>query len=157
MPLHLTPSWSHRTAVGALTVVAITGISACGSGAPAGSPASQSKAAAPSAAVKHLPASEFTTALKKPGTIVLDVRTPAEYASGHLPKAQNIDIKGADFATKIAALDKKATYAVYCQSGKRSSAALEQMTAAGYTQVYDLAGGIIAWRTMGGPMATGNS
>ena len=157
MPLHLTPSWSHRAAVGALIVVTITGISACGSGAPAGSPAAQSKAAAPSAAVKHLPASKFITALKKPGTIVLDVRTPAEYASGHLPKAQSIDIRGADFATRLAALDKEATYAVYCQSGKRSSAALEQMTAAGFTQVYDLAGGIIAWRTMGGPVAAGNS
>lgn len=157
MPLHLTPSWSHRAAVGALTLVTITGISACGSGTPTGSPAAQSKADAPSAAAKHLSASEFTTALKKPGTIVLDVRTPAEYASGHLPKAQNIDIKGAGFASKLAALDKEATYAVYCQSGKRSSAALEQMRAAGFTQVYDLAGGIIAWRTMGGPVAVGSS
>jgi phage shock protein E len=89
------------------------------------------------------------------GTIVLDVRTPAEYASGHLPAAQNIDIEGSDFVTGIASLDKNAAYAVYCRSGNRSGAALEQMTAAGFTHVYDLAGGIGAWQNMGGPMATG--
>jgi rhodanese-related sulfurtransferase len=59
---------------------------------------------------------------------VLDVRTPAQYASGHLPAAQNISIEGA---------------------------ALEQMTAAGFTHVYNLAGGIGAWQTMGRPIATG--
>lgn len=99
-------------------------------------------------------ASDFSSALKAPGTIVLDVRTPAEFANGHLAQAQNIDLNGSDFATRIAALDKKATYAVYCKSGKRSVAAMAQMTAAGLTQVYDLAGGIGAWQKMGGPMMT---
>jgi rhodanese-related sulfurtransferase len=44
--------------------------------------------------------------MNQPGTISLDVRTPAEYASGHLPQAQNINIEGADFTTWIAAFDK---------------------------------------------------
>ena len=101
-------------------------------------------------------ASNFSTAMKTPGTLVLDVRTPAEYASGHLPQATNIDVN-ADFANKIAALDKNATYAVYCQSGSRSGAALDQMTAAGFGHVYDLTGGIGAWQSMGGPMTTGGS
>ena len=101
-------------------------------------------------------ASDFSAALDNPGRIVLDVRTPAEYASGHLPNAQNIDIGGPDFATRIAGLDKKATYAVYCHTGKRSSAALEQMSAAGFMHAFDLAGGISAWQEMGGPMATGS-
>ena len=73
------------------------------------------------------------------------------------PAAQNIDIEGADFATRIAALDKNATYAVYCRSGNRSGTALEQMSAAGFTHVYDLAGGIGAWQNMGGPMTMGGS
>jgi len=102
-------------------------------------------------------ASDFSTAMKAPGTVVLDVRTPAEYASGHLPAAKNIDIEGPDFAAGIGALDKNATYAVYCRSGNRSGTALEQMTAAGFTHVYDLAGGIGAWQNMGGPMMTGGS
>ena len=100
-------------------------------------------------------ASDFSTALNQPGTIVLDVRTPAEYASGHLPQAQNIDIEGSDFATRIATLDKNATYAVYCRSGNRSGVALEQMTAADFTHIYDLAGGIGAWQAMGGTMTMG--
>jgi rhodanese-related sulfurtransferase len=93
--------------------------------------------------------------MKTPGTIVLDVRTPAEFATGHLPGAQNIDIEGPDFASGIAALDKTATYAVYCHSGNRSATAMQQMTAASFTHVYDLAGGIGAWQTMGGPMTMG--
>jgi phage shock protein E len=101
--------------------------------------------------------SDFATALKAPGTIVLDVRTPAEYASGRLSSARNLDIEGSGFAAGIAALDKNGTYAVYCHSGSRSGTALEQMSAAGFTHVYDLAGGLGAWQNMGGPMAMGGS
>jgi phage shock protein E len=152
MSTHPTRSWSRRMAAGALAIsamAAITGISACSSSAPASSSTS-------SATGQHMTASDFSTAMKKPGTIVLDVRTPAEYASGHLPQAQNIDIEAADFATRIAALDKKATYAVYCHSGNRSGVAMDQMLAANFTHVYDLAGGIGAWQSMGGTMEMGS-
>jgi rhodanese-related sulfurtransferase len=148
MKIHTTRSWSRRIAAAALAVAAITGVSACSSDTPASSPTS-------SAAGLHMAASDFSTAMKAPGTIVLDVRTPAEYAGGHLAQAQNIDIEASDFTSKIAALDKNATYAVYCRSGNRSGAALEQITAAGFTHVFDLAGGIGAWQNMGGPMTTG--
>ena len=150
MRMHLTRSWSRRIAAGSMVVVAITGISACSSGEPVASSASQ-------ATGQHMTASDFSTALKEPGTIVVDVRTPAEFASGHLPQAKNIDIEAADFATRIAALDKNATYAVYCHSGNRSGAALEQMAGVGFTHLYDLAGGIGAWQSMGGPMVMGGS
>lgn len=143
---HLTPSWSRKIAAAAVAVAAITGLSACSSSPP---PANRSSSQASS---QHMAAGEFATAVNKPGTIVLDVRTPAEYASGHLPKAQNIDIEGSDFTTRIGSLDKNATYALYCKSGRRSNAAMEQMTAADFTHVYDLTGGIGAWQTMGGPM-----
>jgi len=148
--MHLTRSWSTRMAVGAMAVAAITGTSACSSSEPVASSASQ-------ATGQHMTASDFSTAMAKPGTIVLDVRTPAEYASGHLPQAQNIDIEAADFATRITTLDKNATYAVYCRSGNRSGVALEQMAGAGFTHLYDLAGGIGAWQSMGGPMVMGGS
>jgi phage shock protein E len=145
-----TRSWSRGIAAAALAVATITGVSACSTSAPptsAGSPATG----------QHMAASDFSAAMKAPGTIVLDVRTPAEYSSGHLPQAKNIDIEGADFANQIAALDKNATYAVYCRSGNRSGTALEQMTADGFGHVYDLAGGIGAWQNMGGAMVTGGS
>ncbi|MHB1472574.1 MAG: rhodanese-like domain-containing protein [Dermatophilaceae bacterium] len=150
MRMHVTRPWSARMAVGAMAVAAITGISACSSSTPMGSSTSQ-------ATGQHMTASDFSTALTKPGTIVLDVRTPAEFASGHLPQAQNIDIEAADFATRIAALDKNATYAVYCHSGNRSGVALEQMAGVGFTHLYDLAGGVGAWQGMGGPMVMGGS
>ena len=153
MRMHPTRRWSRRIAAAALAIVALattTGVSACSSSTTAGSTTSP-------ATGQHVSASDFATGMKAPGTIVLDVRTPAEYASGHLPAAQNIDIEAPDFAARIAALDKAATYAVYCRSGNRSGTALEQMSAAGFTHAYDLAGGIGAWQQMGGPMAMGGS
>jgi phage shock protein E len=148
MRMHPTRSWTRGIAAAAIAVAAVTGITACSSSAPATITTSP-------ATGQHMAANDFATAMKTPGTIVLDVRTPAEYASGHLPQAQNIDIEGSDFATRIAALEKNATYAVYCHSGNRSGVALQQMAAAGFTHVYDLAGGIGAWQSMGGPMTMG--
>jgi len=73
---------------------------------------------------------------------VIDVRTPAEYAAGHIAGAQNIDVEAGDFASKIAALDKKAPYLVYCHSGRRSGIAATQMAAAGFADIVD--GGAMA-------------
>jgi phage shock protein E len=73
---------------------------------------------------------------------VIDVRTPAEYAAGHIAGARNIDVEAADFASKIASLDKKAPYLVYCHSGRRSGIAAAQMAAAGFTDIVD--GGAMA-------------
>lgn len=97
----------------------------------------------------------FSSAMSATGTVLLDVRTPAEYAAGHLLGARNLDIEGSGFATQIMSLDKNATYAIYCHSGNRSGAALEQMAAAGFTHLFDLAGGLMAWQAMGGQMVAG--
>ena len=89
MQMHPTRSWSRRIAAAVLVIsamVAIPALSACSSDTPPSSSASP-------ATGQHVAASDFSTAIKEPGTIVLDVRTPAEYASGHLPAAQNIDIE----------------------------------------------------------------
>lgn len=103
----------------------------------------------------HLGVADFAAETGKSGAVVLDVRTPAEFAAGHLPNAQNIDINGGDFAQRIASLDKNVTYAVYCRSGHRSGVALDQMTSAGFTHVADLAGGIQAWTSEGRQVVTG--
>lgn len=88
-----------------------------------------------------------TAGVQKPGAaeavkllanrVVIDVRTPAEYAQGHLAGAQNIDVEAADFATRIAALDKGAAYLVYCRSGRRSAIAADEMAKAGFTNIVD--------------------
>lgn len=71
---------------------------------------------------------------------VIDVRTPAEYASGHLQGAVNIDIESPSFATQIAKLDKNGTYVVYCKSGNRAGQAVTAMKAIGINNVTNAGG-----------------
>ena len=103
----------------------------------------------------HLSVSAFAAALEQPGTVVVDVRTPSEFAAGHLAKAVNLDVQSGDFGQRIAGLDKNASYALYCHSGNRSGIALQQMTAAGFTHVVDLSGGGSAWASDGRRLVTG--
>lgn len=76
---------------------------------------------------------------------IVDVRTPAEYASGHIEGAVNIDFLSPDFLEEIDRLDKSETVFIYCRSGNRSSKASSKMRDAGFEQVIDLQGGIINW------------
>lgn len=73
-------------------------------------------------------------------TVVIDVRTPAEFASGHLKGAVNIDLSSPNFSSQIAALDPAGKYVVYCRSGNRSATATSYMKDAGITQVTDAGG-----------------
>lgn len=86
------------------------------------------------------------------GATVVDVRTPAEYASGHIAGAVNIDVESPTFADQIAGLNPGASYAVYCRSGNRSGTATTAMVDGGFTDVLDLDGGIIAWQSAGQPV-----
>lgn len=70
--------------------------------------------------------------------IIIDVRTPEEFAAGHLDGALLIDIKDASFDLKIAALDPNADYIVYCRSGNRSAQAVTRMREAGIVNITDL-------------------
>ena len=107
------------------------------------------------AAASSLAAADFAAAAKLPDTVLLDVRTPAEFAEGHLPGAVNIDVESPDFAQQISGLDQSKAYAVYCRSANRSKVAMTAMQQAGFTQLYDLAGGINAWKSAGGEVVTG--
>ena len=64
-------------------------------------------------------------------TVVVDVRTPAEYAEGHLEGAVNIDLQDSGFEEAITALDDDGQYVVYCRSGNRSAQAASLMEAEG--------------------------
>lgn len=81
--------------------------------------------------------------------VVLDVRTPEEYAEGHLADAVLIDFYDADFAVQLDELDKDVTYVVYCRSGNRSESTIQTMRELGFTDVVEVAGGIQAWVTSG--------
>ena len=89
------------------------------------------------------------------GIVLLDVRTAEEFAAGHLPGAVNIDVESPDFAAGIASLDPGKPYALYCRSANRSKVAMTAMQAAGFTNLYDRAGGINAWKSAGGEVVTG--
>lgn len=95
-------------------------------------------------------ADAFEKMLKTDKTVQLvDVRTPGEYSSGHIEGAVNYDFYASDFAQKIGKLDKKKPVMVYCAVGGRSGAAAEQLKKSGFTKVYDLDGGMDAWKDAG--------
>ena len=96
-------------------------------------------------AYHNLTPAQFAQGLRQSGAVLLDVRRPDEFAAGHLPGAVNIEVTAPDFAQRVAALDRaKPTY-VYCRSGARSSKAAAQLSAAGFTHVHNLLGGVLEW------------
>ncbi len=93
---------------------------------------------------------EFEKKIKElPQAQLLDVRTPEEFADGHLAGAKNLNIFDDDFAAKIEKLDKKKPVLVYCHSGGRSGEAYEALKKAGFTTVLDMKGGFSSWKKEG--------
>lgn len=88
--------------------------------------------------------------------LLFDVRTPEEYSQGHLKDAENINWQDASFETQVSAFDKAKPVFIYCKSGKRSSDAAKRLREMGFTQVYNLEGGIAAWQKAGFKVETGN-
>lgn len=94
-----------------------------------------------------LTATEFNAKIKEiPNAPIIDVRTPAEYAEGHIKNAKNIDWNGNSFDKKTSKLDKSKPVFVYCLAGGRSAAAASKLRESGFKQVYELAGGMKEWR-----------
>jgi len=69
------------------------------------------------------------------GTVIIDVRTPGEFAGGHLEGALNIDVQSPDFAAQVSQLDPTEDYFIYCRSGHRSGQAISQMSNMGFTSM----------------------
>ena len=100
----------------------------------------------------NLDVEAFAEKAADPAVFLVDVRTPDEYAEGHLRGAANIDAEAADFLDKMeAACPKETPVAIYCRSGRRSAEAAKKLSKAGYT-VCDLQGGILAWQEAGKPV-----
>ena len=77
--------------------------------------------------------------------IIIDVRTPEEYAGGHIERAINLDYYSETFADELNQLDKEKTYLIYCRTDHRSGLALDMMAELGFWEVYNLLGGIEQW------------
>lgn len=103
----------------------------------------------------NLSPQEFSMQIKAKGDSVLlvDVRTPGEFQSGHIPGAIAIDFQGPDFAAEVAKLPKDKQLYVYCRSGRRSKASAPVFLNAGFRQVRHLADGILGWQELGLPVS----
>jgi len=97
-----------------------------------------------------LNATEFKAAIEKESdAIILDVRTPKEVARGIIPGSKVIDFYGDNFKAELEKLDKDKTYYVYCRSGGRSGKTCNVLQKAGFPNIYNLKGGITAWKEVG--------
>lgn len=102
---------------------------------------------------KRLDAASFQTAITQHADgQLIDVRTPGEYAEGHIANARNINVNGADFSKQIKTLDTNLPVLVYCRSGHRSSMATKEMKKIGFKEIYELDKGIMEWQSAGLPI-----
>lgn len=102
--------------------------------------------------INVLSVSEFERMATKKNNLIIDVRTPEEYAEGHLKHSLNVNFLSENFAEEIGALDKKNTYLLHCKTGVKSRKAADLMEKAGFKHVYMLDGGIAAWNQAGKPI-----
>lgn len=164
-----TPRSSSRTGASALVVAGIlTATAGCGGGddAPVAAPAAEASAddavtddaatddATGPATVDYglVTVAEAVQLAAVDGVTVVDVRTPAEFAEGHLEGAQLIDFNDASFADEVALLDPDGEYLVYCRSGNRSAQAVAVMQQLGIEHIWDMEGGVIAYAQEGYPL-----
>jgi rhodanese-related sulfurtransferase len=103
----------------AAALLAVVALSGCGNDT------------SPDATAEPSAASQVLSVLEE-GAVVIDVRSPAEFAAGHVLDALNIDAGSDDFDAKVGALDKGRTYVVYCRTGVRAGRAVEAMTGLGF-------------------------
>ncbi len=99
---------------------------------------------------KTVDAKQAIAMIEKEEVVVIDVRTPEEYAEGHLPGATNINYYDQDFAIQLGEMDENQKYLVYCHSGARSAKAAHLMKEQGFSGVYNLEGGISGWKLADG-------
>jgi phage shock protein E len=118
-------------------------------GAGCSSPSAAQISAAPSS-IRTVRASEAVAMLED--RVVIDVRTPEEFAAGHLATALNIPVEADDFEDRIAELDPSDAYLLYCRSGRRSAMAADIMAQAGFSDIVD-AGGMDPLVAAGAPLA----
>ena len=135
----------------------VTGCSSSDSATTAPTAAAVQGPAAPvtaPSAPERVDAARFAEIVASPGVTIIDVRTPEEFAAGHIEGAVNYNVEGPDFAAQISGLDPAGTYAVYCRSGNRSQVAVATMSQAGINGIYELESGITGWTDAGQPVVS---
>lgn len=95
--------------------------------------------------VKVISVEEVREAMGNGEFQLIDVRTIEEFGEGHLKNAKNICVTDDDFKEKVAKLNRDEPVYLYCRSGKRSARAGEILREMGFTEIYDMDGGILKW------------
>ncbi len=88
-----------------------------------------------------------------PNFVILDVRTPEEFADEHIENAINLNYYSETFRDELNKLDKNKTYITHCRSGNRSGKTIDIMKELGFREVYNMVGGIVKWKEVGLPTA----
>lgn len=97
--------------------------------------------------VKNLAQNDLQAKIAEENVVLIDVRTPGEVNAGIIKGADAfIDYNGSSFQEEIGKLDKSKTYVMYCRSGARSGRAADYMVKNGFTNVYNLQGGIMSYK-----------
>jgi len=133
---------SPRTLMASVTVVAALALAATACG---GKDTSSSAEAAAST----------TAVVPAAAAIIIDVRTPEEFAAGHLQGAVNYNVEDGTLDRVLQSLDPSANYLVYCRSGRRSALATSLLNGAGFARVTDLGALDDAASSTGLPVVTG--
>jgi phage shock protein E len=102
-----------------------------------------SKTGAPLGEINQVSAAEFKE--KSENQTIIDIRTPQEYGQGYIEGAININYFDRSFLDQVSEFDKNKPIFIYCRSGNRTSSASKKLLKLGFTEVYDLQGGIISW------------
>lgn len=97
------------------------------------------------AAVEIISVEDMEEALRADNVQLIDVRTKAEFANGHIKDAKNIVYQGENWDKQVAALDKEKPVYVYCAKGGRSAKCASLLEEAGFTKIFDLDGGVTKW------------
>ena len=84
--------------------------------------------------------------------IILDVRTPREFKSGHIEKAILLDYYSKMYTEELKRLDKTKIYLIYCRTGNRTGKTLNLIRNMGFSCVYNIDKGIKGWRSKGFPV-----
>ncbi len=116
-------------------------------------PSTEATTAPQSTAIRHVDPAAARQLLASSQVLVLDIRTPGEFARGHIAGATNIDFLAPSFAQRLGGLDRQREYLVHCATGGRSTKSLTVFTNLGFRSIAHLDGGFRAWEKAGEPVA----
>lgn len=101
-------------------------------------------------AVQTIDVNSFSKKISEtPQAQIIDVRTPEEYATGHIENSDNVNWLGDSFVARSDKYDKTKPVFVYCKSGGRSQKAADKLHELGFTTIYNLDGGMLKWEAAG--------